>query len=478
MSFQSNIIGLCAVAIVLLVPPFVWHTKCKNIPAIILILWLFIMDFTFLVSAAIWGGEDFATRWSGKGWCDIVTKLQIGANVGISCAVTNIVFNLHVVLRADQVLPDVNSWRKIGSDLAICLITPIIVMGLSYLVQFSRFGIARYNGCANLLSPTWVTTVLYTMWALIWSAIAAIYAILVLFIFYKKRKDVRDILHCTNSKLNVTRFSRLLIFCFLIILVIFPLAIYAVVEDAKHLQGSYSFKETHSKFFWRTIPKFDEGKSMFSVWLYILMSFMVFFIFGLGSDALRLYAEFLRKIKLGFIVAFIEDSIQRNKKNRIAKVLSQLSPSSDSQDTSFSDSSLEKGDDGYSTYQSSSAASNSNFYVDYGMPGEARHKNTNGLTAVFKSQLKYSAAKRYEYVNDKRMPFAGTIQVAQDVSTDSLPRLTADLYGVQDGNKAGSVKSGERLVRYDSETLILDNSPFVNWSEDLEDQLRRLGGSS
>ena len=288
MSYKSAIIGLCLLGVILLIPPLAWHSKTKNIPAIILITWLLIMNITCIVDAAIWSGEDFLTRWDGKGWCDIVIKLQVGANIGISCAVTNIIYNLHAILKADSVLPNLSSWTKIVRDLLISLLTPVMVMGFSYLLQVFRYGIARYNGCQNLLSPTWITTVLYTMWMLIWSLVGAVYATLVLFVFYKKRKDVRDILHCTNSGLNLTRFARLLIFCFIIILVMFPFSIYCFVQDLQQVGGHYSFKETHSSTIWNTIIKFDPGRPVYNIWLYVLMSCLVFLIFGLGSDALDL----------------------------------------------------------------------------------------------------------------------------------------------------------------------------------------------
>lgn len=380
MSYQSNIIGLSLVAILLLLPPLAWHAHSRNIPAILLILWLFIMDLTSLVGASIWSEDDFMNRWNGKGWCDIVVKLQVGANVGMPCAVTNIVYNLHTVLRANTVLPELNSWSKICCDLAISLTTPVLIMVLSYIVQVARFGIVRYNGCQNVLSPTWVTIVLYTMWGLIWSIAGMVYALLVLYVFLKKRKDVRDILHCTNSRLNLARFSRLLILCFLTILVMFPLSLYAVVEDTKSFQGNFDWKETHSPVTWNTIPKFDEGKSILGVWIYILISYMVFIIFGLGTDALKMYANILRAVKLGFLVDKFHDVNRRSKNSKIVRVLGKISPGNKAGDVNdssynyyYSDSTGEKNEN--DSYQTSSPNSQSKFFVDYNISSENNSKS-------------------------------------------------------------------------------------------------------
>ncbi|CCK69208.1 Ste3p KNAG_0C00950 [Huiozyma naganishii CBS 8797] len=320
MSFQSTIIGLCTLAVLLLLPPLYWHTHTRNIPAIILIIWLLIMNIIAIVNAAVWSGDNFVNVWEGHIWCDITTKLEMGASVGIPCAITDIVYNLHIILKATTVLENWRSWRKIIKDFLICLVTPAIIMGLSYVLQVFRYGIVRYNGCQNMLSSTWLTIVLYTLWMLLWSLFAAFYAILVLVVFYRKRKDVRDILHCTNSGLNLTRFSRLLILCFVIILIMLPLSIYNLAQDIQLLDNSQSFKATHSKSLWNLIIKVDLGKPVYSVWIYVLAAYLVFLVFGLGSDALSMYSKFLRAIKLGFIV----DKIQNFSENRKQKLVGNL----------------------------------------------------------------------------------------------------------------------------------------------------------
>lgn len=421
MSIQSNILGLFSVAVLLLIPPFAWHSQSKNVPAMVLIIWLLVMDVSIIVSAAIWSGEDFVSRWDGKGWCDIVTKLQVGASVGVSCAVSSIAYNLHAVLKADTVLLEASSWRRICRDLAMCLVAPVVVMALSYLAQTYRFGIARYNGCLNLMSPTWATTVFYTMWPFVASVVGAVYASMVLYIFYRKRKDVGDILHCTNSKLNLTRFARLLIFCFLIILIMLPLSIYGVVGDVKHYNGHYSFKETHQKAFWNTIPKFDAGNILVNLWIYLAMSYVVFLIFGLGADALHMYANFLRCIRLGFIVDFINRSIQRRKESKIDKLLGKIS-SSEHKNETFSDSSAEKTDGGYT----SSPQSNAHFIVDYKTPYDRKKNEGKRLFGKSKSKKLYTPeGDKADVAKNKFMPFFSEEAVEDEsVSLDGLSQLS------------------------------------------------------
>lgn len=259
-------------------------------------------------------------------------------------------------------------------------------MGLIYLVQVFRFGIFRYNGCQSMLSPTWLTTVLYTVWMLVWSMIGFIYASLLLIVFYKKRKDVKDILHCTNSGLNISRFARLLIFCMVIILIMFPFSIYSFVSDlssASPTYRHYSFGETHNKALWSVILHFDPGVPLYSVWLYILMSYLVFLIFGLGSDALRMYSNFTRTIGLRCVLDTIEDWRVKNQDTRIGKITNKFLPGDQHNCDSYAQFNCGTSTDGIVTVsdyteKTVSPSSLSQFEIDYTLPyeREGREKNS------------------------------------------------------------------------------------------------------
>ncbi|SCU87462.1 LADA_0E04148g1_1 [Lachancea dasiensis] len=389
MSYPNTIIGLGSVALAMLFPPLAWHSKTRNTPAIILIVWLIIMDIKLIVDAAIWGGSDFAQKWAGYGWCDLMIKLQVGANVGISCSVANIAYNLHTILKADTVLPEPNSWRKLGVDLSISLITPILTMGLSCLVQVFRYGIFRYNGCQNLLSPSWPTVLVYTLWMFVWSLVGFIYAVLLLYVFYRKRKDVRDILHCTNSGLNLARFSRLLFFCVLIILVMFPFSFYSFVEELQQLSGGLDFQAAHDNAFWNVIVRLDVNRPLYSVWLYILMSYLVFMVFGLGTDALNMYAGCARCMGMGPLLDSVSEFMEKRAKERNSKAVSDFYSEQETYKGVTNSGSTSDGTDvfksmkGFSDGSSfemggSTPTSPSHFVIDYVLPHERVRKGKMG----------------------------------------------------------------------------------------------------
>jgi pheromone a factor receptor len=313
MGYQAALIVLSLIAIVLLIPPLVWHIKTVNIPAIMLIIWLLLMVLKSFIDAIIWGGDGFYTRFDGVGYCDVMVKLQVGASVGISASVAAIMFNLFRILKADSVIPGLRSFKKITIDLLISLLTPLIVMGLSYLVQARRYYIFRYSGCQNIMAPSYVSILINTVWLVIWSLVGVIFAVLIILKFFKKRKDVKDILRCTNSGLTLVRFSKLLIFCVIIILVMFPLSIYIFVSDMSNVQGSYDFALIHNPSVWFTVSYVPNERPLYSVWIFIALSYVVFIFFGLGSDAIDMYLQLLSKVGFGPFIEYVRHKRQEKK---------------------------------------------------------------------------------------------------------------------------------------------------------------------
>ena len=84
----------------LLIPPFLWHIRSRNLPATILIFWLMYVDLMGFISTMIWSGDNFDEAWDGQVYCDIVGKLDAGSSVGKCCAIACVIMNLYFVLCA------------------------------------------------------------------------------------------------------------------------------------------------------------------------------------------------------------------------------------------------------------------------------------------------------------------------------------------------------------------------------------------
>ncbi|KAH3684390.1 hypothetical protein WICPIJ_004639 [Wickerhamomyces pijperi] len=324
MGFQAALVTLSTFAILTIIPPLFWHIKTFNISAICLVLWLLIMDCKIFVDAIIWGVEDFKTRYNGRGYCDVMVKFQVGFNVGVLSSLAGIMINLYVILKADRPIPSNFSKKKIITDLLINLSTPVFCMATNYLVQSSRYYVFQYTGCQSVNALNWVTIVTYTMWLLIWSLVNVVLAGLIIFSYFKRRKDVKDILKCTNSGLNLSRFAKLLTFCCVVILVMFPFSLQIFFSDITKVSSTYNFSKIHNEVLWGKVFYYQTEKPYYIVWVYLTISFCTFFFFGLGSDAMELYLDILSRIGFGPIVRHIKNRRLQKKMQKADKLVNSV----------------------------------------------------------------------------------------------------------------------------------------------------------
>ncbi|CDK26514.1 unnamed protein product [Kuraishia capsulata CBS 1993] len=304
MGLREAQMALHIIALVLMVPTLAWHISSKNVAAISLLTFIILMLIKGLVDASVWGIDDYLNAWDGKVWCDIMVRLQQGASVGCICSIFAIGLNLYLILRADEITASwfAKPYRKLAIELALCLVTPIFVIAVSYIYEPTRYLICQYSGCQPSHSKSYVYILLYYTWVELWSIAALVMALMNLIVYFKKRKYASDILLCTNSGLSVRKFARLLGFCFLIILALFPLAIYRLYRTISTATSKFDWKETHDKLLWPIILylPYDPLQEL-DKWSYLCVAFLTFLLFGIGADALAVYKKYLVKMGLGFL---------------------------------------------------------------------------------------------------------------------------------------------------------------------------------
>lgn len=306
------IVVFSIIAFFLLIPPFIWHLKNKNLPSVFLIFWFLFLDMNSFINSLIWSGSNFDKIWDGAGYCDFVIKLEAASSSGKISAIATILINLYMVLSSDvKNFKKINIKRKKLFDVVLCTVSPIFIIMTNYMIQSSRFLIIKYRGCSFSYNRSLMSIFFYSFWNIAWSIIATIFAILTLVKFFKKKEAVKDILRCTNSGLNMKRFARLIIFCCLTITVVTPLSTYYFIDDFNTAFNSFKIKI--SKYYdWNQILMYDFGRSvLFDRWIDIILSIVIFLLLGLGTDAIGTY----KKVFYGFFHQFTTKTVSLNKKN-------------------------------------------------------------------------------------------------------------------------------------------------------------------
>lgn len=158
---------LSLIALVLNIPPIVWHIKGRNLAASTLVFWIILCNFFNFINALLWPTDDMGTWWKGFGLCDIEVKLVTASTVGIVGSLACIMRNLAAVLDTDHtvLVPSTTQRRRrIAFDSIFCIAFPIYMMITHYIVQPSRYYIFAISGCTPSFDNSWVGIVLCFIW--------------------------------------------------------------------------------------------------------------------------------------------------------------------------------------------------------------------------------------------------------------------------------------------------------------------------
>ncbi|KAG7888054.1 hypothetical protein KL936_004072 [Ogataea polymorpha] len=266
-----------------------------------LFIYLEIMMLEYIVAAALWGGDDYADAWDGRGWCDLTIRVQLMAQFGITGSIFCILLNLMMILLA-------NRWTeywfnskhtKTAVELFSVVGFPLLIAVFVYFALYFRYAITQCTGCRLVFLKYGISLLLYYFWLLLWAVLCFVTALATLAVFFAKRKNTRNILQCTNSGYSLRRFSKMLIFCSLVIGAMFPLKVLSLVLNMNGWQPQFK-PDFSRKLYWDTILRlpynsFDDAER----WIQIAMSVIGFALFGLGEDAVRMYVDWLETVPGG-----------------------------------------------------------------------------------------------------------------------------------------------------------------------------------
>ncbi|EED83634.1 hypothetical fungal pheromone GPCR [Postia placenta Mad-698-R] len=160
---------LCAVLLLCLIPAYL---IAGNVAATSLVGWLLLCNLIQAVDSTVWENN---TSIRTPAWCDIATKLLLGARIALPAACLGI--SRHLRRRTSTF--DFGSRRSIPwADYALCFVLPIMYMILHIIVQDHRFDLLQNYGCtASVYSSlpalilVWLPPSLLSIAALVGSSI-------------------------------------------------------------------------------------------------------------------------------------------------------------------------------------------------------------------------------------------------------------------------------------------------------------------
>jgi pheromone a factor receptor len=170
---------LSCIAVILDLPPMVWHIRNRNIGASALIFWLIILNLINFCNSLVWPRDNIPEWWNGGIFCDIQVRLIMGATIGgIPCAIICIMKALAQVLDTKRIIMscDVSDRKQYLGDSLWCFGLPVIVMIIMYVVQGGRYFISGISGCDVPIDRSWLSAVILFIWPPIMLLISSYYS--------------------------------------------------------------------------------------------------------------------------------------------------------------------------------------------------------------------------------------------------------------------------------------------------------------
>lgn len=169
---------LAFLSVLVCIPPLIWHARNSNFPACCLILWYIVLNLFTFINPMIWPNDDVSSWWNGYIYCDINAKLLTGNNVGVAGALVCTFRSLARVMDTENatLMPSKGEKRRDAAfELVFCVVNPLILMILHYIVQDSRYLIYGIVGCMPSYHSSWVSTAVGFVWSPVILLVACFY---------------------------------------------------------------------------------------------------------------------------------------------------------------------------------------------------------------------------------------------------------------------------------------------------------------
>ncbi|ORY09891.1 pheromone A receptor-domain-containing protein [Clohesyomyces aquaticus] len=289
-------------AVLLDIPPLIWHISQRNIATWSIILWIVLANFFNFINPLIWPTDNVLGWWDGDVFCDIQVRIFVGFGIGLPTSTMMVMRRLAKVMDTHNItVAPTRSQRRREMVLEYlwCWGFPLVIIIAYYIVQPIRYWIFAISGCVAAYDRSWPSLAVSWAWAPIVVFVATYYAGLLVWRLHRYRQDFHRLIAARNT--TKSRFMRLFILAMGLIIIFLPYSIWNFYINVKQIGGPYSWKIVHGEN-WNTILKVPTaGGVRYDKWAQIAVGYIFFFIFGFGTDANNSYKRILCAMGFGKI---------------------------------------------------------------------------------------------------------------------------------------------------------------------------------
>ncbi|KAK6542508.1 a-factor receptor [Orbilia ellipsospora] len=290
---EPIIFVICSVsAIILLIIPLMWQMRKTNIAAILLVFWLQTDILLCGIDAIIWPTwHSVITGWQGKGYCDFVAKWRVAAEFGaVNACVFCIMITIYRMFSGLSLYRETHQSKRLRTiyEWGIGGLFPVLLAGLHYVVQPSRYYLTPIFGCHPPIDNSWVSLIIVG-WPVLFSTMSIVLVGGIL-LRVRVHMEERTIMGVYRSRSGLDAgFRRLYMMSCLFLLIYYPTNVYGFIEFCLSEMLPYSWSAVHADW-WDTIYKLpDNPHFQYQRWVKIVASWILFWIFGQGEEAEQIY---------------------------------------------------------------------------------------------------------------------------------------------------------------------------------------------
>ncbi|KAJ6498391.1 pheromone A receptor-domain-containing protein [Mycena vitilis] len=213
--------GLLAVFLIVLI-----RRPTVNTSNVAIIVWLLLGNLVHAVNALVWSSN---TETRIPIWCDIVTKVLVGAALALPGVCLCSARYLELLSSSRKIYPNTYS-KRIHTllDVALCYVFPLLYMTLHFAVQDHRFDLLRDFGCSASIHRSTPAVLIMVIPPLILCSISLVLCLLSVW-HYARLSSERFATHLSaRSSLSVPLFVRrvtksILLTATVLVVTLFPL---------------------------------------------------------------------------------------------------------------------------------------------------------------------------------------------------------------------------------------------------------------
>ncbi|KIL64378.1 hypothetical protein M378DRAFT_163415 [Amanita muscaria Koide BX008] len=312
------------IGFVLVLIPLPWHFQAWNSGTCLFMIWTALGCLNFFINSIIW--HNNVVDWAPI-WCDISTRLSIGVSVATPAASLCINRRLYNIASCTTApITPAQKRRAVLIDLLIGLGIPALQMPLQFVVQGHRYDIWEDVGCYSTTVNTPLAYPLSFLWPNIIGLVSAVYSILILRAFLRRRAEFSQVLSC-NSALSFNRYLRLMLLATLEIVINVPISSYGLYLNAtkvpiypwngwSDLHFDWYKINAYPAFLWRSNKSLVATLEL-SRWSPIICAFVFFSFFGFAQEARKNYRALLfsvtKRLKSTFLYPNRDESLPSSK---------------------------------------------------------------------------------------------------------------------------------------------------------------------